>query len=101
MISVSLWEASCEVVVWQELGNQTKDSYAFISKPDLPHPAVQMASSTVVEKPKQPKLDVDQYLSTAISATPADLHPYFESFQNLYSRKYVTICSLIRYPGAS
>ncbi|KAF9791981.1 hypothetical protein BJ322DRAFT_1026512 [Thelephora terrestris] len=46
-----------------------------------------MASSMAVDKSKQPKLDVDKYLSTAISATPADLHHYFESFQNLYSRK--------------
>ena len=63
-------------------------------------PAVQMASSMAVDKPKQPKLDVDQYLSTAISATPADLHPYFESFQDLYSRKYVSIWPLLRYPSA-
>jgi len=40
-----------------------------------------------VDKPKQPKLDVDQYLSTAISATPTELHPYFESFQELHSRR--------------
>ena len=50
-----------------------------------------MTSSMAVDKQKQPKLDVDKYLSTAISATPADLHPYFESFQNLHSRKYVRI----------
>ena len=48
-----------------------------------------------VDKPKQPKLDVDQYLSTAISATPADLHPYFESFQDLYSRRCVMIYTLL------
>ncbi|KAI0246668.1 hypothetical protein BJV78DRAFT_1252599 [Lactifluus subvellereus] len=36
---------------------------------------------------KPPKLDVEEYLTTAISATPSDLHPFFESFQNLYSRK--------------
>ena len=48
-----------------------------------------------VDKPKQPKLDVDQYLSTAISATPADLHPYFEIFQDLYSRR----CVIVIYPG--
>jgi len=47
-----------------------------------------------VDKPKQPKLDVDQYLSTAISATPAVLHPYFERFRDLHSRKYVTIYPL-------
>ena len=54
----------------------------------IPTLTVQMASSTAADKPKQPKLDVDKYLTTAISATPAELHPYFESFQNLHSRKY-------------
>lgn len=63
-------------------------------------PAVQMASSMAVDKPKQPKLDVDQYLSTAISSTPADLHPYFDSFQDLHSRKYVTIYPPLRYLSA-
>lgn len=59
---------------------------------------VQMASSTNADKSKQPKLDVDKYLSTAISATPADLHPYFESFQNLHSKRYAMIYSHFRYP---
>jgi len=40
------------------------------------------------DKQRPPKLDVDEYLTTAISATPSDLHPFFEAFQNLYSRKY-------------
>ncbi|KZT00244.1 uncharacterized protein LAESUDRAFT_709155 [Laetiporus sulphureus 93-53] len=35
----------------------------------------------------RPKLDVDEYLSQGVSATPAELHPFFESFQVLYSRK--------------
>jgi hypothetical protein len=46
-----------------------------------------MTSSMATDKQKQPKLDVDKYLVTAISETPADIHHYFESFQNLYSRK--------------
>ncbi|KAI0060076.1 hypothetical protein BV25DRAFT_1807834 [Artomyces pyxidatus] len=40
-----------------------------------------------VDKPKPPKLDVEEYLTTAISATPTDLHPFFEAFQTLHSRK--------------
>ena len=52
-----------------------------------------MASSIPVDKQKQPKLDVEKYLSTAISATPGDLHHYFESFEDLHSRKYAPICS--------
>lgn len=33
------------------------------------------------------KLDVEQYLSEAIAATPAPLHPFFESFRALHHRK--------------
>lgn len=40
-----------------------------------------------VDKPKAPKLDVEEYLTTALSATPAELHPFFESFRTLHSRK--------------
>ncbi|KAI9435847.1 hypothetical protein H4582DRAFT_1817338 [Lactarius indigo] len=39
------------------------------------------------DRQKPPKLNVDEYLTTAVSATPSDLHPFFESFQSLYSRK--------------
>ncbi|THH15863.1 hypothetical protein EW146_g4681 [Bondarzewia mesenterica] len=48
-----------------------------------------MASSTQmsVDKPKPPKLNVEEYLTTAISATPGELHSFFESFQTLHSRK--------------
>ena len=42
-----------------------------------------------VDKPQVPKLNVEEYLTTALSATPAELHPFFESFQDLHSRKYV------------
>ena len=34
-----------------------------------------------------PKLDVDEYLTSALSATPAEIHPYFIAFKDLYSRK--------------
>jgi len=45
--------------------------------------SVQMA----VDAPKPPKLDLDEFISTAISATPLQLHPYFESFRTLHTRK--------------
>jgi len=34
-----------------------------------------------------PKLVLDEFIGTALSATPAEIHPFFESFRNLYSRK--------------
>ena len=43
-----------------------------------------------VDPTKPYKLDLDQFIATAVSATPAELHPYFQSFQTLYNRKYVT-----------
>ena len=49
-----------------------------------------MSSTMAIDKPKAPKLDIDEYLTLAISGTPAELHPFFESFRNLYSRKCVT-----------
>ena len=48
-----------------------------------------MSSSMAVDKPAPPKLDVDVYLSQALAATPAELHPFFQSFKDLHSRKYV------------
>ncbi|TFY77377.1 hypothetical protein EWM64_g6637 [Hericium alpestre] len=36
---------------------------------------------------QQPRIDVDEYLTTALSATPPELHPYFQAFQELHSRK--------------
>lgn len=33
------------------------------------------------------KLDLDQFIGTALSATPSELHPYFEAFRTLYTRK--------------
>ncbi|CCM02283.1 uncharacterized protein FIBRA_04370 [Fibroporia radiculosa] len=35
----------------------------------------------------QPKIDINAYLDQGISATPSDLHPFFESFRTLHSRK--------------
>jgi len=34
-----------------------------------------------------PKLVLDEFIGTALSATPAELHPFFESFRGLYTRK--------------
>ena len=48
-----------------------------------------MATEMAIDKPQAPKLNVDEYLTTALSATPADLHPFFVSFQDLYTRKCV------------
>ncbi len=48
-----------------------------------------MATPMAIEKSKAPKLDVDEFLTLAISETPQELHAFFESFQSLYSRKYV------------
>ena len=45
-----------------------------------------MATEVAAERPK---LDVDEYLTSALSATPAELHPYFTAFKDLHSRKYV------------
>ncbi|PSR71632.1 hypothetical protein PHLCEN_2v12485 [Hermanssonia centrifuga] len=39
------------------------------------------------EKTPVPKLDVEEYLTTALSATPQELHPFFIAFQDLHSRK--------------
>lgn len=45
-----------------------------------------MASSTAMAVDK-PKLDVDAYLTEALSLAPQELQPYFESFRSLYQRK--------------
>jgi len=46
-----------------------------------------MSAQMAVDAPKPPKLDLDEFISTAISATPLQLHPYFESFRTLHTRK--------------
>lgn len=48
-----------------------------------------MSAQMAVDAPKPPKLDLDVFISTALSATPADLHPYFEAFRTLHTRKCV------------
>ncbi|KDQ23615.1 hypothetical protein PLEOSDRAFT_1086107 [Pleurotus ostreatus PC15] len=51
-----------------------------------------MSSSTstaamAIDSPAAPKLDLDSFIGTALSSTPAELHPFFESFRSLYTRK--------------
>ncbi|KAF8073469.1 hypothetical protein FPV67DRAFT_1410368 [Lyophyllum atratum] len=40
-----------------------------------------------VDASKPPRLVIDEFIATALSATPPSLHPYFEAFRNLYTRK--------------
>ncbi|KAH8114835.1 hypothetical protein DFH11DRAFT_1854667 [Phellopilus nigrolimitatus] len=43
------------------------------------------SSAMAVDKPA--KLDVEEYLTTALSASPQELHTFFESFRTLHERK--------------
>ncbi|KAF9007150.1 hypothetical protein BDQ17DRAFT_261781 [Cyathus striatus] len=43
------------------------------------------SSSTAMDKP--PKLVLDEFIAAALSNTPAELHPFFESFRTLYTKK--------------
>ncbi|KAF8654768.1 hypothetical protein AX16_003423 [Volvariella volvacea WC 439] len=36
---------------------------------------------------RRPKLVLEEFIGTGISITPSELHPFFESFQTLYTRK--------------
>ncbi|PFH49278.1 hypothetical protein AMATHDRAFT_63479 [Amanita thiersii Skay4041] len=40
-----------------------------------------------VDPARPPKLVLDEFINTAFAATPPELHPFFESFQTLYTRK--------------
>ncbi|KIY66145.1 hypothetical protein CYLTODRAFT_444888 [Cylindrobasidium torrendii FP15055 ss-10] len=44
-------------------------------------------STMEVDAPKPFKLNLDQFIATALSSTPPELHPFFESFKTLYTRK--------------
>ncbi|KAI1790845.1 hypothetical protein LXA43DRAFT_1014287 [Ganoderma leucocontextum] len=46
-----------------------------------------MTTAMAVDKAKAPKIDIDEFLTLAISETPQELHAFFESFRTLYSRK--------------
>jgi len=40
-----------------------------------------------VDFSKPQKLVLDEFINTALAATPPELHPFFESFRTLYTRK--------------
>jgi len=73
---------------------QRNTQFSFITRtPNLGHvacieEAMPSSSSMPVELPKPPKLDLDEFIATALSATPAKLHPFFKSFSKLHTRKY-------------
>ncbi|KAF9221772.1 hypothetical protein BS17DRAFT_710469 [Gyrodon lividus] len=47
-----------------------------------------MSSSVSVDSTASPpKLVLDEFIAKALSSTPAELHPFFEAFNNLYTRK--------------
>ena len=48
-----------------------------------------MSTEMAVDIPKPPKLVLDEFIGTALSATPSELHPFFDSFRSLHTRKYV------------
>ncbi|KIK98362.1 hypothetical protein PAXRUDRAFT_31209 [Paxillus rubicundulus Ve08.2h10] len=47
-----------------------------------------MSSSISVDSTApSPKLVLDEFIAKALSSTPAELHPFFEAFDDLYTRK--------------
>jgi 26S proteasome regulatory subunit N9 len=42
-----------------------------------------------VDPPKPFKLNLDDFIATALSATPSELHPFFDNFRVLYNKKSV------------
>jgi 26S proteasome regulatory subunit N9 len=47
-----------------------------------------MASSTTSQQPQAPpKLVLDEFISLALNNTPTELHPFFDSFKTLYTKK--------------
>ncbi|KAJ7093104.1 hypothetical protein C8R44DRAFT_835487 [Mycena epipterygia] len=40
-----------------------------------------------IDPPKPYKLNLDDFIATALSATPQELHPFFDSFRVLYNKK--------------
>ncbi|KAJ3712427.1 hypothetical protein C8R42DRAFT_686865 [Lentinula raphanica] len=45
------------------------------------------SSMAVDLNPSAPKLVLDEFIGTALSSTPSELHPFFESFRTLHTRK--------------
>ncbi|THU89646.1 hypothetical protein K435DRAFT_781530 [Dendrothele bispora CBS 962.96] len=47
-----------------------------------------MSSSMAVDSTQQsPKLNLDEFIATALSGTPNELHPFFEAFKTMHTRK--------------
>ena len=53
-----------------------------------PSPSTNFCTTDTMTAQAQ-RIDIDEFLTLAIPETPQELHPFFESFQTLYSRKYV------------
>lgn len=51
------------------------------------HSRAMTSSTSAMAVDKPAKIDVDEYLTAALSSSPQELHPFFESFRNLYQRK--------------
>ncbi|KAG6908645.1 hypothetical protein DXG01_003823 [Tephrocybe rancida] len=45
------------------------------------------STAMAIDAPAPPKLVLDEFIATALSATPPSLHPYFEAFRTLHTRK--------------
>ncbi|TFK97626.1 hypothetical protein BDV98DRAFT_651409 [Pterulicium gracile] len=46
-----------------------------------------MSTSMAVDAPPKPRFDLDEFMTAALAGTPSELHPIFESFRTLYTRK--------------
>lgn len=67
--------------------NQTQAD-ASSSKSNLACPTPQNPSKIMsTDASKPPKLVLDEFIATGLSATPEELHPFFESFRTLHTRK--------------
>ncbi|KAJ7756770.1 hypothetical protein DFH07DRAFT_819878 [Mycena maculata] len=45
------------------------------------------SAAMAVDAPKAFRLNLDEFIATALSATPLELHPFFDSFRVLYTKK--------------
>ena len=55
------------------------------------HPPASTTHSKKMSLLQPPKLVLDDFIHTILSRTPAELHPFFESFRTLYTRKCVML----------
>lgn len=90
----NLWEIDFDRHICTQGQTGKADASSLVTRAPCSIPATlhlhfrAMASSTsamAVDKPA--KIDVDEYLTAALSSSPRELHPFFESFRNLYQRK--------------